>query len=106
METDSLVIGRSAQADISIADRSLSRRHARLFRDGDQWLLEDLASRHGTYINGRKVSQSTPVRGGDIIGLSGSLVTVRDSDAPERVIPGPQIPVQLNMFVVTRMELF
>jgi serine phosphatase RsbU (regulator of sigma subunit)/pSer/pThr/pTyr-binding forkhead associated (FHA) protein len=82
VKTDSLVIGRSAQADVSIADRSLSRRHARLFRDGDQWLLEDLASRHGTYINGRKVSQSTPVRAGDIIGLSGSLVTVRDSDAP------------------------
>jgi serine phosphatase RsbU (regulator of sigma subunit) len=82
VETDSLVIGRSAQADVSIADRSLSRRHARLFREGDEWLLEDLASRHGTYINGRKVTQSTPVQGGDIIGLSGSLVTVNDSDAP------------------------
>ena len=52
VEADSQVIGRSTKCDVSIPDRFLSRRHARLFKKDDQWLIEDLGSRNGTFING------------------------------------------------------
>ena len=80
VETDSVVIGRSATADVSISDRFLSRRHARLYRDGDDWLIEDLGSRNGTLVNGVKISAPTSVGPGDVIGISASIVEVSSAD--------------------------
>ena len=74
VEADSQVIGRSTKCDVSIADRFLSRRHARLFRDGDQWLVEDLGSRNGTFVNGTRIGRPEPVRTGDVLAMSASLV--------------------------------
>ena len=76
-----MVIGRSATADVSISDRFLSRRHARLYRDGDDWLIEDLGSRNGTLVNGVRISGPTAVRPGDVVGISASLVLVGGAGA-------------------------
>jgi phosphoserine phosphatase RsbU/P len=86
-EGDSLVIGRSTKCDLSIADRSLSRKHARIFASGEQWMIEDLGSRNGTRVNGSLIAGAAPVKPGDSISLSASLITVgggRESyhDAP------------------------
>ena len=74
VEADALVIGRSTKCDVSIPDRFLSRRHARLFKDGDRWLVEDLGSRNGTFVNGTKIERPEPVRTGDVLAMSASLV--------------------------------
>ena len=71
-----VVIGRSTLADLTISDRFLSRRHARLYLDGDDWLVEDLGSRNGTLVNGAKIAAPTAVRPGDVIGLSASVIVV------------------------------
>jgi serine phosphatase RsbU (regulator of sigma subunit) len=76
VDSDSVVIGRSTSADVSIADRFLSRRHARLYREGDDWLVEDLGSRNGTLVNGAKISGPTVVGPGDVIGISASIVEI------------------------------
>jgi phosphoserine phosphatase RsbU/P len=67
-----LVIGRSRTCDLSIQDRFLSRRHARLYRDGDTWLIEDLGSRNGTFVNGRRIERPEAVRPGDVLTMSAS----------------------------------
>ncbi len=77
-DTESLVIGRSAEADVSISDRSLSRRHARLFFEGDTMMIEDLGSRHGTFVNGSPISEPAVVVSGDVIGLAGSTIVLRE----------------------------
>jgi serine phosphatase RsbU (regulator of sigma subunit) len=83
VESDSVVIGRSTSADVSIADRFLSRRHARLYRQGDDWLVEDLGSRNGTLVNGAKISAPKTVRPGDVIGISASVIVVEgDTGSP------------------------
>jgi serine phosphatase RsbU (regulator of sigma subunit) len=85
LEGESIVIGRSSQCDLTIADRFLSRRHARVFRQETGWVIEDLGSRNGTLVNGRAVAQPTLLTEGDEVQLSGSLLQVR-AVAPDSAI--------------------
>jgi FHA domain/Domain of unknown function (DUF1707) len=65
-----LVIGRSSACEIVLGDDTVSRRHAELrYKDG-RWLLRDLDSSNGTYVNGRFVTEAE-VRPGDVIHLGG-----------------------------------
>ncbi len=56
----SLTIGRDESCDIHLPDRQVSRRHARIFWGGDQYLVEDLGSKNGTHVNGQEVQPNTP----------------------------------------------
>jgi sigma-B regulation protein RsbU (phosphoserine phosphatase) len=78
-EGEERVIGRSSKADLVIADRSLSRQHARLVYRDERWLIEDLGSRNGTHVNRMPISEATVLQDGDIIGLGASTVTVRQT---------------------------
>ena len=51
MEEESLVIGRASESDLVVADRFLSRKHAKLSRRDDRLFVEDLGSRNGTLLN-------------------------------------------------------
>jgi adenylate cyclase len=48
---DEITIGRDARNDLVIEHRSVSRRHAKLHRDGERWRVTDVGSRYGTSIN-------------------------------------------------------
>ena len=75
-EGASLVVGRSSRADLVLDDRYLSRRHSRLFREGDRLMIEDLGSRNGTLVNLRPVSRPRQLAVGDEIRISGSVLSV------------------------------
>jgi FHA domain-containing protein len=63
-----LVVGRHPDCDVVVANRWVSRRHARLFfRDGI-WVLQDLGSTNGTTVNGERVGRCE-LRPGDILAL-------------------------------------
>lgn len=67
---EELVIGRHPSCDVVLVAPAVSRRHAALrFRDG-HWVLQDLQSRNGTRLNGRRV-QRCELRPGDVLGLGG-----------------------------------
>ena len=68
-----LLIGRSSTCQLVLADDTVSRRHAELFLDGGRWLLRDLGSANGTWVNGRRVVEAE-VRPGDIVHLGGCEV--------------------------------
>lgn len=76
IDTDSVVIGRSTKCDLTISDRSLSRKHARMYTSDDAWMIEDFGSRNGTRVNGLPVAEPTRIRPGDVISLSASVITV------------------------------
>ncbi|MBV7328888.1 FHA domain-containing protein [Chloroflexi bacterium TSY] len=63
--TRPLTIGRSDECDISLADRQVSRFHARVVWQSDQYLVEDLGSKNGTHINGQEVQSAAPLEDGD-----------------------------------------
>ncbi|MBW3542362.1 MAG: FHA domain-containing protein [Planctomycetes bacterium] len=48
----SLLIGRDGNVDLQLTDQLVSRRHARILRDGEQFRLEDLGSVNGTFVDG------------------------------------------------------
>lgn len=62
------IIGRSMEnCEIALNDSFLSAQHARLELRGDQWVLEDLNSTNGTFVNEIEVRDATVVEEGDII---------------------------------------
>ena len=52
---DDTVLGRGEECQVRLRDRSISRRHARIVREGERWILEDLESRNGIRIQGERV---------------------------------------------------
>jgi len=62
------LMGRSPICDLVLDDRTVSRRHAELRRDGDAWVLLDLRSTNGTWINGWRIREAE-VKPGDMVAL-------------------------------------
>ena len=69
LQKSELFIGRDSSNDIVINDAEVSRRHARLFLQGTSYMLEDLGSTNGSFINGQRLVGPTAVRPGEIITL-------------------------------------
>jgi FHA domain len=70
-----LVIGRGTGCDVALMDRTVSRRHARLFfRDG-RWIIQDLASKNGIALNGAQVGRSQ-LRPGDRLAVGLQLIDI------------------------------
>ncbi|WP_080801235.1 FHA domain-containing protein [Arabiibacter massiliensis] len=72
-----LIIGRESKNDIAVKDINASRTHAELRRDPrGLWVLTDLGSTNGTFVNGREIS-SQPLADGDqiVIGVTNFLFT-------------------------------
>jgi len=63
---DMTVIGRREDCDLRIPLGEVSRKHARLIRDGDSLRLEDLGSSNGTYLNGQRVQEAILTAGDSI----------------------------------------
>ena len=57
-----IVIGRSRECDLRIADGNASRRHAEIVQEGTDYVVVDLGSTNGTELNGRRVTRETADR--------------------------------------------
>lgn len=64
---DLLTIGRDPACDLPLDDLVLSRRHAQLRRGADGWLVEDLGSTNGTFLNGQQLKRATLLKLGDLL---------------------------------------
>jgi hypothetical protein len=74
LDQDSYTIGREAGTEIVIEDPQVSRRHATLTRQGTSYLIEDIGSTNGTYVNGKRVTAPMLLSNGDMIGLADTVV--------------------------------
>jgi ABC-type multidrug transport system ATPase subunit/pSer/pThr/pTyr-binding forkhead associated (FHA) protein len=70
-----MIIGRDPSVDLPISSPAVSRRHARLSREGDAYVLEDLGSSNGTFVNDQKLVGRRQLKSGDQIRL-GQAVTL------------------------------
>ncbi len=71
-----VLIGRAATCTVVIEDDFLSARHCRIFPENDGWLVEDLGSTNGTYLNRRKVSAPMVVSRGDQVQIGSTVMEV------------------------------
>jgi pSer/pThr/pTyr-binding forkhead associated (FHA) protein len=72
-----ITIGRSNDATLVLNDDYASTRHARLFPQDGQWIVEDLGSTNGTYLDRQKVTQPTPVPPGVPIRIGKTVLELR-----------------------------
>ena len=86
-------LGRQGDNDLVLLDTRISRRHARIVRDNDGYLLEDAGSRHGTFVNGERVAASHRLKPGDQISLG-----VTDSYAMAFGVDEAVLPSLLEKF--------
>jgi Protein of unknown function (DUF3662)/FHA domain len=71
-----LTIGRAEQSDIPLADPGVSRNHARVVREGDDFIVEDLRSTNGTEVNGQPIRRRR-LANGDMLKLASSTLQFR-----------------------------
>ena len=69
---DNNVLGRSTTASVRLADREVSRKHSQIDKEGDDYVLRDLGSSNGTFLNGKRIFAPTKLKEGDevVIGTS------------------------------------
>lgn len=75
-----VVLGRSRECDVTLADSNVSRRHAELVQEGATYWLVDLGSTNGTLLNGRRITREK-LQPGDRITI-GSTEAVFDRSSP------------------------
>jgi len=71
-----LFIGREVSNDVVITDADISRKHARLVLQGEGYLLEDLGSTNGTFLNGERLTAPKKLQPGDLIRLGETIELV------------------------------
>jgi pSer/pThr/pTyr-binding forkhead associated (FHA) protein len=80
LEGDDISIGRDSNNKISINDAEVSRKHARLVKQGDGYVLEDFGSTNGTFINDQRLSGSKALKIGDVVALGENVVLIYEAE--------------------------
>lgn len=102
-------LGRSKSCDIVLNDMTASRSHAVLMRRESGWFVTDTDSKAGTFVNGKKIGEPTPVYPGDTIAMGSSALMLKPTGAgsaerPVRRVRRVASPFRL-MFSVTLVQL-
>lgn len=73
-----VLIGRSPTCTLVIDDDYCSARHCRVFPDGGEWLVEDLGSTNGTFLDNQRVDDPMPFKRGDKLRLGATTLELRN----------------------------
>ena len=113
LKGEAVSIGRASECTIPIRDRYLSRKHAEIVAIGTNWVLKDLGSANGTYLNGNRVDGDTRLVSGDRIRLGDTeIVFVTAEQTTDRFLavadtavkPNIAIPVQEIEYAASETE--
>jgi len=72
-----VIVGRGSGCDIPIKDEFASNLHAKIYEVEGRFYVEDLGSTNGTYVNGRRITYPTELRGGDRIKIGRTVLDFR-----------------------------
>jgi hypothetical protein len=79
LEGDQLIIGRDSSNGVAINDAEISRKHSRLSFQGGKYVLEDLGSTNGTFVNGQRLAGPVVLKPGDVVSLGEQIVLMYDA---------------------------
>ncbi len=77
------MMGRDVTNDVVLGDAEVSRQHARITRTPAGYVLEDLGSTNGTFVNGDRLAAPRVLNAGDLLGLGEVVTLTFDSTSPE-----------------------
>ena len=77
LDQQQITLGRANDATLVLNDDYASSRHARIFPQDGQWIVEDLGSTNGTYLDRQKVTRPTPVPLGVPIRIGKTVLELR-----------------------------
>ena len=86
MERTPFTVGRKVDKDLVIADPRVSRDHAQILKEGQEFFLVDLGSKHGTFVNGERVQRQKLERG-DRLELGRAIPLICCCSIPARKSP-------------------
>jgi hypothetical protein len=97
LEGDQLVIGRDSSNAIAINDAEISRKHARLNFQGGKYVIEDMGSTNGTFVNGQRLAGPVVLKPGDVVSLGEQIVLMYDviSLDPGATIASPRAAARM-----------
>jgi predicted component of type VI protein secretion system len=79
LDSDQISIGRDSSNSISVNDAEVSRHHARLNFQGGKYVLDDLGSTNGTFVNGQRLTGPRVLKSGEVISLGEQIVFVYEA---------------------------
>lgn len=79
LEGDQLTIGRDSSNGVAINDAEVSRKHARLSFQGGKYVIDDLGSTNGTFVNGQRLAGPVVLKAGDVVSLGEQIVLMYDA---------------------------
>ena len=87
LDKDRLLIGRNATCDIALPQKNyaVSREHARIVRTQSKFIIEDLRSRNGTYVNNTQIQGPVELQDRDEIRICEYLYSFHDPAAPKPI---------------------
>src|SRR4051794_13805645 len=87
LEREEVILGRSLGADVRVNDSKASRRHAKIqvkeTETGSEYILTDMNSRNGTYLNGRRIATES-LRNGDKVSIGDHILKFELLDEIDR----------------------
>ncbi len=116
LDSAEISIGSAPDNDLAIAETTVSRHHARLYRRLGKFRITDLESTNGTFLNGRRLRGSAPIRPGDEVRfgaarfafVAGARYPVAPASVLGRIGPGTAVGILvllfLGAFAITRTE--
>lgn len=102
LEAAEIIIGREASNSVSINDAEVSRKHAKLTLHGSAYVIQDLGSTNGTFVNGQRVTATQVLNPGDTVSFGENIALqyesvfdpnatmVASSKTPVTVVPVPR----------------
>ncbi len=97
LSTDTVGVGRDTANDVQIHDTEVSRRHAELRRSGLSYLLVDLESSNGTFVNGRRITTHS-LASGDQVQVGGTQLLYTATPG------GAESDVAQKIDIITRQQ--
>jgi hypothetical protein len=81
LQSEVTTIGRSFDSDIKIDNAGVSAHHAKIIRQADDFIIEDIGSRNGIYVNGKRVARQS-LSDGDEVVISKHILKLATSGEP------------------------
>ncbi len=88
-------VGRGDDNTVRLTERNISRNHAKFVENGGGWVIEDLSSYNGCFINGVRVATSQHLEHGDLVQVGDYRLVVSDetiAEAEDKTATAPSMP--------------